>query len=393
MILLIFLERLLGGQAMTTHIHPNFCRLPTLFAALLGGLLVAGCADLDERSSRKLGAAEDKPRPAATQPPATNRFTIEPGSDLVGYLAVVPAQRGDTMMSIARRFDVGYNELRDANPYVAAVEPQDGIKVLIPKRFILPEGPRRGIVLNLAMMRLFYFPPTPPGEKAVVETHPVGIGREGWRTPEKTTRIAHKVVRPTWYPPQSIIEEHAAEGDNLPAAVLPGPDNPLGEYAMRLALSSYLIHGTNKPDGIGMRVSHGCVQMFPEDIESLFKQVPAGTEVRIINEPFLTGFDKGELYFEGHYPLEEQAQTLGASAQPALDRVRQAAAKRGIPESSIDWLRLEHATQNGLGFPVSAKLGGVDEETLRAEAPEYPPTNAKVAATSAASTSVATGPR
>jgi L,D-transpeptidase ErfK/SrfK len=353
--------------------------LPALLA-----LLVSGCGTIDGQSGRKLGAPEDKPRPAATQPPATNRFTIEPGSDLVGYLAVVPAQRGDTMMSIARRFDVGYSELRDANPYVAAVEPQEGIKVLIPKRFILPEGPRRGIVLNLAMMRLFYFPPTPPGAKPTVETHPVGIGREGWRTPEKTTQVARKVPRPTWYPPASIIAEHAAEGDQLPAAVPPGPDNPLGEYALRLAISGYLIHGTNKPDGIGMRVSHGCIQMFPEDIESLFRQVPVGAEVRIINEPFFTGVDKSELYYEAHYPLEEQAQTLGATVHPALDRVRQAVSKAGIPENSIDWLRLEHVTQNSLGFPVSTKLGGMDEETLRAEAPEYPSSGVQAAATTTA---------
>ncbi len=371
---------------MTSALKPRrwlLRALPTLLA-----LLVAGCGNIDGLSRRNLGTPEVKPRPAAIQAPATNRFTIEPGSDLVGYLAVVPAQRGDTMMSVARRFDVGYGELRDANPYIAAVEPQEGAEILIPKRFILPEGTRRGIVLNLAMMRLFYFPKTRPGEKAVVETHPVGIGREGWRTPETMTRVAHKVVRPTWYPPASIIAEHAAEGDQLPTAVPPGPDNPLGEYALRLGISGYLIHGTNKPEGIGMRVSHGCVQMLPEDVESLFGQVPVGTEVRIINEPFLTGFDKGELYFEGHYPLEEQAQTLGGSVEPALDRVKRAAAKAGIAENSIDWLRLEHVTQAGLGFPVSAKLGGVDEETLRAEAPVYPPAGTQAATSTTAAAGV-----
>ncbi len=360
-----------------TYCATNY-RNPLRCLALLVVLTqLTGCANLLEQLRAGLAPGDDgSGRPAAEPPPATNRYAVQEGSDLIGYLAVVRARHEDTLMDIGRRFDVGYKELKKANPGVDGLLPGEGTEILIPKRFVLPEGPRKGIVLNLAALRLFYFPPAQPGEVPSVITHPVGIGREGWRTPTITTKIAQKVPRPTWYPPASIRREHAEDGHKLPAAVGPGPDNPLGEYAMRLGIPSYLIHGTNKPDGIGMRVSHGCIQMFPEDIANLFKQVPVGTPVRIINQPYMAGIHDGQIYLEAHEPLEEQAQVWKGSDNPAIARVRQVARAAQLDESTIDWPRVTRAVSAGFGYPLALAPGAEDERALRAQAPEYPPANA-----------------
>ena len=143
-------------------------------------------------------------------------------------------------------------------------------------------------------MRLFYFPEPREGEAPEVITHPIGIGREGWQTPEGYSTITRKVVQPTWTVPASVLREYAEKGEPLDPVVPPGPDNPLGSHAMRLSLPSYLIHGTNKSYGVGMRVSHGCVRLYPEDIARLFPQVPVGTEVHIINEPYVAGWRDGK---------------------------------------------------------------------------------------------------
>jgi L,D-transpeptidase ErfK/SrfK len=367
-------------QALAEIDKPMMYRTNDLGAMLRGALLVcsltqlSGCASLIEKL--QAGLSPDKAgsgRPPAELPPTTNQYPLEEGSDLVGYMAVVRARHEDTLMDIGRRFDVGYHELKDANPGVDGLLPGEGTEILIPKRFVLPSGARKGIVLNLAALRMFYFPPPREGERPVVITHPVGIGREGWRTPTITTKIAQKVPKPTWYPPESIRKEHAAEGDKLPAAVGPGPNNPLGEYAMRLGLPKYLIHGTNKPDGIGMRVSHGCIQMFPEDIENMFKQVPVGTPVRIINEPYVTGMYQGQLYLQAYRPLQEEANVWKGSDKPAMTRVQLAARASGMDENAVDWPRVTRAAKAGFGYPLSVNLGAEDENALRAQAPEYPP--------------------
>jgi L,D-transpeptidase ErfK/SrfK len=138
-----------------------------------------------------------------------------------------------------------------------------------------------------------------------VQIFPVAIGRQGWETPVTETSLVAKQRDPAWYPPESIRREHAAEGDPLPRVVPPGPDNPLGRHALRLGIPGYLIHGTNKAFGVGMRVSHGCIRMLPEDVEALFEHIPVGTRVRIINQPVKVGWQGGLLYLEVHPPLEE----------------------------------------------------------------------------------------
>lgn len=228
----------------------------------------------------------------------------EDGSDIVGEISSTTATFDDTLIDIARRHGVGYQDIVRANPGVNVWVPGEGTDVILPTQYVLPPGPREGIVLNLPEYRLYYFPKPADGKTAQVITYPISIGRQDWETPIGVTRIIAKAVNPSWYPPQSVREEHAAEGRPLASVVPPGPDNPLGKHAMRLGLPGYLIHGTNRPAGVGMRVTHGCLRMFPEDIESLFDLVSINTRVRLINEPVKIGWRGDELVLEVHPLLE-----------------------------------------------------------------------------------------
>lgn len=248
------------------------------------------------------GAAEVYEMPAA-------------GDDVIGSLTVVRTRADETLLEIARRHGLGYEEIVAANPDVDTWLPGEGTEVILPTRFVLPPGARRGLILNLAEYRMYYFPQPQAGETPVVMTFPMSIGRMDWETPLGRTSVVSKVRNPSWYPPESIREEHAADGDPLPRIVPPGPENPLGDYAMRLGLPGYLIHGTNRPAGVGMRVTHGCIRMFPEDIGFFFGQVPLNTPVRIINEPVKIGWQGDELVVEVHESLAfspfEEADTTG----------------------------------------------------------------------------------
>lgn len=220
-------------------------------------------------------------------------------STLVGRLQRAWVYEGDTLLDVARRYDLGYWDIVLANPGVDFWLPPPGPNVLVPRQFILPDAPHEGIVVNVAEMRLYYYlPPGSGGIDRFVITHPVGIGRQDWSTPLGESRVVEKIPEPTWYPPASIRAERAAAGNPLPAIVPPGPDNPLGDYALILDLPGYLIHGTNQPAGVGMRVSHGCIRLYPEDIEALFPIVPRGTPVRIVNQPYKLAWHRGELFTE-----------------------------------------------------------------------------------------------
>ncbi|MBT8422693.1 MAG: L,D-transpeptidase family protein [Gammaproteobacteria bacterium] len=225
------------------------------------------------------------------------------GSDVVGALTVIQARADDTLIDIARRHGLGYEDMVIANPDVDVWLPGEGTEVILPTRYVLPTGPRKGVVLNLAEYRMYYYPPAKTGERPVVMTFPISIGRMDWETPLGMTRVVSKVRKPAWYPPASVRAEHEADGRPLARIVPPGPDNPLGDFAMRLGLPGYLIHGTNRPAGVGMRVTHGCIRMFPEDIEYLFEQLGIETPVRIINEPLKVGWDGDELVLEVHRTL------------------------------------------------------------------------------------------
>lgn len=230
------------------------------------------------------------------------RFRLQDGVDVVGSERTTRARADETLLDIANHYSIGYQEIRWVNPNVDTWLPGIGTEVNVLGRFILPDAPREGIVINLAEMRLYYF----PADEQVVETFPVSVGRMDWSTPLGKTAVTDLIDGPAWYPPQSIREEAATRGEELARRVPPGPDNPLGEYAIMLDIPGYMIHGTNRPWGIGMRATHGCIRLHPEDIEHLFAEVERGTQVNIVNQPFKAGWSQqGELYLQA-FPLAEE---------------------------------------------------------------------------------------
>lgn len=286
---------------------------------------------------------------------------------LIGAPSVTTARAEDTLLDIARTHGVGYRDIVAANPGVDPWLPGEGTRVLLPTRYLLPAGPRKGLVLNLPEMRLFYYPPARGDAEPTVMTFPVSVGRMDWATPLGTTRVVAKAKRPSWYPPASVRKEASEDGRELPSVVPPGPDNPLGEYALRLGIPGYLIHGTNRPAGVGMRVTHGCVRMYPEDIEYLFDKVPLNTPVRIVNEPWKLGWDAERLYFEAHHPLEEDQQNNDRGLTAITELVVAATAAR---EAQVDWDVLETVFSESLGVPLPAGtapgrvLAAVDQAEL-----------------------------
>ena len=288
---------------------------------------------------------------------AAASYVLPAGPDtVVGATEQVAARHEDTLLDIGRAHGVGYEEIVAANPGVDPWLPGEGREVLIPSRFILPEAPREGIVISLAEHRLYYFPRPRAGEPATVITYPISVGRMDWTTPLGLTRIVDKRAKPIWYPPESVRKEHAEDGRPLPKAVPPGPDNPLGEYAMRLGIpgGAYLIHGTNKPAGVGMQVTHGCIRMYPEDIEQFFKMVPISTPVRIVHQPYKMGWQADELYIEVHAPLEG---SRGGEARSLTDITRLLVAATQDRPVPIDWARAEQAFASASGVPVPVMLG------------------------------------
>ena len=301
------------------------------------------------------------------------------GYDVVGAVATVLARREDTLIDIARRHGLGYHDIVRANPGVNIWLPGEGTEVVLPTRFVLPPGPRRGIVLNLPEYRLYYYPEPADGEPAYVLTYPISIGRMDWATPIGMTSVISQVKDPSWYPPQSVRDEHAADGRPLPRIVPPGPQNPLGKYAMRLGLPGYLIHSTNRPAGVGMRVTHGCIRMFPEDIEYLFPNVDVNTPVRIINEPVKLGWHADRLVMEVHPVLESPVPEAdaglvaadvdvdtgedGAAEMPAQSKdpltyvTERFIAATDLRAGELDWDEVEVLIDRSDGIPADAGAG------------------------------------
>lgn len=282
-------------------------------------------------------------------------FPLPPDDvDLVGRVQVVEAAHEDTLLDIARRHQLGHDEILLANPGVDRWLPGEGTRVTLPTRFILPAGERVGLVLNVPEMRLYYYPPAGKGGRPEVRTWPVSVGRMDWTTPLGSWKISRKQTDPAWYPPASIREEAAARGEPLPELVPPGPDNPLGQYALRLSVPGYLIHGTNKPWGIGMRVTHGCVRMYPEDIAALYQDVAVGTPVRIVSQTVKAGWLLGTLYLEVHPPLEEDRPGRDQLLSAALDAID--AARQGRPPVRLSGRRIKQAVEKPSGYPVAVSL-------------------------------------
>ncbi len=309
------------------------------------------------------------------------------GSRLVGAISFVTVQKGETLLDIARAHGVGYRALRLANPELDPWIPGAGARVLIPTSYILPNTPREGVVVNRAEMRLYYYPPSAEGLPKRVITFPISVGRKGWATPKGITKVVAKAENPPWIPPESVRKEAAEAGDPLPNRVPPGPDNPLGHFALRLGLPGYLIHGTNKPYGIGMRVSHGCVRLYPEHIERLYRAVDQGTPVRIVDQAYKIARVGERVFLEVHLPPRGEegagsARDKGGSANkeekgslPYAKRnytpliASLIRLSRNQPGLQVDLPRTLQAVQESQGIPIQVPLVDSDSggERIRTE--------------------------
>jgi L,D-transpeptidase ErfK/SrfK len=336
-----------------------------LIGAIMLSILASGCQHLvffpDDNA--KVVIPEIQPETeVASEAISTHEFQLSDGQNMVGKIAAVNTREDDTLSDIARHFGLGYTDISIANSNIAPWTPEPGSRVLLPLQFILPDAPHKGIVLNLANMRLFYYPKQQPDK---VFTYPVGIGRQGWNTPMGLTSIVAKKANPSWVVPESIHQEHAQKGDPLPRTVAAGPNNPLGLYAMRLGFPRYLIHGTNKPYGIGMQISHGCVQLYPEDIEVLFKKVSAGMPVRIVHQPYLTAWDRNMLYLEANDPLQKWAKDKPRLKKQLLKQLHGISSKKNV---AIDWDKVDRIIQRSDGIPTPILTQSPDVPDIAANA-------------------------
>jgi len=307
-------------------------------------------------------------------PIAAAEYSLAAEDGLIGSPGRMVSVYEDTLVDIARTHQLGYEEIRLANPDVDAWLPGEGTEVRLPTQFVLPNAKHDGLVINIAEYRMYYFFKA-EGEQRV-RTFPISIGRMDWATPLGRAAIVKKVKNPSWYPPQSIRDEWAADGRELGAHVPPGPDNPLGDYALRLSIPGYLIHGTNRPAGVGMRVTHGCIRMFPEDIEWLFPKVPVDTPVQIVNQPIKLGWSGDDLYLEVHPSLEEGGASeedaegeiitqaadeapVGDNSSSVTDIIELYVRATGDRAASVDWELIDTVYEERLGMPV--KIGTANE--------------------------------
>jgi L,D-transpeptidase ErfK/SrfK len=273
-----------------------------------------------------------------------HEFAVPKGDDVVGRVVFIEVEKGDTLPDIARHFGLGVNGVNATNPGVDTWVPRAGERIMLPLNFILPDAPRKGIVINLAAMRLFQF--KGGSESLTVSTCPIGIGTVERPTPMGQMYIQRKATKPVWNVPASIAKDHREKGDPLPARVLPGPENPLGEYALYLSKSTYLIHGTNKPASIGLRATNGCIRLYPEDIQKLFDSTPVKTPVNIVNQPYLIGKCNGVLYMEAHEPFEG---TQAVALEKSYAKLKNIEKELG---RQLDWDKVKKVVTEARGVPV-----------------------------------------
>jgi len=336
---------------------------------------IASCSLLQEgwKGHPKSVPAAPPAQPAQVAlPEATERFELAPDQDVVGHVQITTSTKEDTLTDIARRFNVGYEEIVRANPGVDPWLPGAGKSIVVPTQFVLPSAPREGVIINVAAMRIYYFPAHKSGETPLVWTHPIGIGKVGWKTPEGVTKITRRQKDPVWHVPVSVIKEHKENGEDLDRVIGPGPDNPLGRYAFYLAWPSYLIHGTNKPAGVGLRSSHGCIRLYPEDIESFYDMIPVGTQVRVVNQPFLFGWLDGDLYMQASGPLEDDSHDGKQAQADGLPKAQQTRIEKQLKHHD-QTLNVELVTalaHDPRGIPVAVSRADASLDEVLTGAPK-----------------------
>lgn len=309
---------------------------------------------------------------AAAAPASATVYELrEDGGGVFGTVERVQTRYEDTLIELARRFSLGYEELTRVNAGVDPWLPGEGTQIVIPGQRLLPPGPRQGVVVNLPEHRLYFYPRAKKGSKPTVMTFPVSVGKMDWRTPIGVTRIVDKRKNPSWTPPESVRQEHAARGDPLPKVVGPGPDNPLGAHAMRLAIpgGSYLIHGTNNPDAVGMAVTHGCLRMYPEDVANLFDAVSVGTPVALINEPIKIARVDGEVWLEVHPPVNAEGEVVEPDLEAFEKRLDELL---GPTQTAIHWDLALQALHAASGIPVVIGLEIPPDEPADPAVPAAP---------------------
>ncbi len=280
-------------------------------------------------------------------------FPLPVHGNIVGSLKAVTTNRDDTLLDIGRFYDVGYNQITDANPGVNPWLPGLASKVVIPGEYILPPRPWKGIVVNIAARRLYYFPPN----QHVVFTYPVGVFLPGWKERLATTRIIQKFRMPAWYVPKNIHAWFQKKFHmNIPWYWPPGPENPMGELAMETGLPGIFIHGTYHPWGVGMRASQGCFQMYPENVAQLFPMVPVGTPVRIIDEPEMVGERDGQIYLQSYRLLHAYHKGGAGGLQRAVVAIRGYMSGHH-DRIRIDWRRVRHVVSmhNTVALPIGVE--------------------------------------
>lgn len=291
-------------------------------------------------------------------------FEYHEDDQVVGQIVVHTIKEGDNFLDLAQTYRIGFDELVTANPDVDPWIPKQDQQIIIPSQFVLPNVKRDGVVINLAELRIYHFYKSPEG-KSLVSTYPISIGKsEEWSTPLTQTYITQKQENPSWYPPASIRKEHEENNDPLPDVVPPGPDNPLGAHSLRLALPGYLIHGTRVPEGIGMRVTHGCIRLHPIGIEKLYSQVDIKTPVLIINQPYKVGWRGDKLYVETHSEVAEQANAASRNLTEFVQLVIDQTKNDDENIYEIFWERgyQEAREKSGIPFVISIRSEKVKNE-------------------------------
>ena len=335
---------------------------------LLPLLALGGCATLDDflaniKKDKDRGAVAFEDRPVE-DPIAPNTFVLTHADQtVIGEPQVVFTSEEDRVSDLAREYGLGYDEILAANPGTDPWLPGVNTPIMLPTQYVLPNVPKSGVVLNIATKRLFYYPKAIDGEPQQVLTYPIGIGRVGWETPLGDTKVVSKAKDPSWWVPASVRREHREMGNPLPSLVPPGPDNPLGTRVLKLEMPGYLIHGTNQPYGVGMRVSHGCVRLYPENIEFLYTLVEVGESVMIINEPHQMGQRDGVSYFEAHTPLMDDTVSTEARLRALFEEHVDAA---GQPLNDHLQSHVRSLADTASGMPVSIVMYDANEFVARA---------------------------